>query len=102
MDHQTQMKHLQRIKRFRLMDDTFFAVCIETDNRFAEFLLRIMLDKDDLQVIRTQAQYTVKNLLGHSVIFDAYATDCEGKQYDIEVQRSNRGAVPQRPGITAA
>lgn len=89
-------KYLERIKRFRLMDDTFFEVCFEHDVKLTEFVLRILLDKADLHVIRAHSQYSIKNLVGHSVTFDAYATDDEGKKYDIEVQRDNRGAIPKR------
>lgn len=95
-EEQLNPKYLNRIKQFRLLDDTFFAVCFANDIQLTEFVLRILLDKEDLDVIDTRTQYTMKNLLGHSVTFDVYAADSSGRKYDIEVQRDNRGAIPKR------
>lgn len=89
-------KNLERLKRLRLMDDDFMAVCFDGDNECTEFVLRILLNKDDLHVIDVKSQYSVKNLQGHSVILDVFATDSEKKKYDIEIQRADKGASPKR------
>lgn len=89
-------KCLQRIKQFRLIDDTFFSACLADDVECTEFILRILLDKDDLQVIESKTQYSVKNLQGHSVILDALATDSKGVKFNIEIQRSDKGAAKKR------
>lgn len=89
-------KHLERIKRLRLLDDDFFTVCFDGDKECTQFVLRILLDKSDLNVIEVKTQYSVKNLQGHSVILDAFATDSRGMKYDIEIQRANKGASPKR------
>ena len=89
-------KNLERIRQLRLLDDDFLSVCFDGDNEITQFVLRIMLDKKDLQVVEVKTQYSVKNLKGHSVILDVFATDSHGMRYDIEIQRADRGASPKR------
>ena len=89
-------KNLERIKRLRLLDDDFFNVCFNNDTECTQFLLRILLERDDLKVINATAQHSIKNLEGHSVILDVFATDENGIRYDIEIQRADSGALPQR------
>ena len=89
-------KNLARIKKLRLIDDDFFRVCFHDDKEGAQFILRIILGKDDLNVETARTQHSIKNLHGRSAILDVFATDSQGKRYDIEVQRSNDGATPKR------
>ena len=89
-------KSLERIKRFRLLDDTFFTVCFEGDGACTELVLRILLGRDDLKVLENKTQFSVKNLYGHSVVLDVLATDSTGQTYNIEVQRADKGASPRR------
>lgn len=83
------------IAQFRLIDDTFMTKVFE-DKECAELLLRVILNRDDLTVVKTTTQFEIKNLQGRSTRLDIYAIDNEGKQYDIEVQRDNGGAEPRR------
>lgn len=89
-------KDLERIRQLRLLDDDFLSVCFDGDNEITQFVLRILLNKKDLKVIEVKTQYSVKNLKGHSVILDVFATDSHGMRYDIEIQRADRGASPKR------
>ena len=86
---------LEIIRDFRLMDDTFMSKVFE-DKECAELLLRVILGRDDLTVVRVLSQYEPKNLQGRSARLDIYAVDNKGKQYDIEVQRSDEGGNPKR------
>ena len=86
---------LNIIENFRLMDDTFMSKVFE-DKACAELLLRVILNRDDLTVVRVVSQFELKNLQGRSARLDIYAFDEHGKQYDIEVQRSDDGAAPRR------
>ena len=88
--------NLALIQQFRLIDDTFFAVCFENRPDLMEFVLRIILDKDDLHVTEMKTQYSIRNISGHSVQLDSFATDSSGKKYNIEVQRADAGANPKR------
>lgn len=66
------------------------------DKECAELLLHIILEREDLTVQEVKSQYEIKNLQGRSVRLDILARDEAGKYYNIEVQRSDRGAVAQR------
>ena len=78
---------LNIIENFRLMDDTFMSKVFE-DKACAELLLRVILNRDDLTVVKVVSQFELKNLQGRSARLDIYAVDEHGKQYDVEVQRS--------------
>ena len=86
---------LQRIKRFRLLDDDFMSKVFE-DRECAEILLQVILDKRDLKVQQVRVQYSIKNLQGRSVRLDIFAVDSVGKLYNIEVQRDDKGAGIKR------
>lgn len=86
---------LQRIKNFRLMDDDFMSKCFE-DLGCTELVLRVIIGRDDLIVKQVVTQYDIKNLQGRSVRLDIFATDRDGRKYDIEIQRSDKGGVVKR------
>lgn len=85
----------RKIKSMRLMDDNFMTVVL-SDKACAELVIRIILDRDDIFVKSTRTQYQISSLKNHSVRLDVYAEDSEGTKYDIEIQRSDRGATPKR------
>lgn len=93
-------KRLQRalriVKHLRLLDDVFFRRCLKDNIPVAECILRIILEKPDLQVLSMQVEYVIPNLQGRSVRLDVRATDSTGKIYDIEMQRANEGAGKER------
>lgn len=86
---------LVRIRNFRLMDDDFMSKVFE-DKTCAEFLLKIILNRDDLTVKEAHGQHDIKNLQGRSVRLDILAVDEQNRAYNIEVQRSDRGAGAKR------
>ena len=86
---------LRRIRDLRLMDDDFMSKVFE-DKECAAFLLQIILNRDDLTILEVRGQYDIKNLQGRSVRLDILAVDHEKRMYNIEVQRSDRGAVAKR------
>lgn len=86
---------LQRLRGFRLLDDDFMTKVFE-DQACAEFLLKIILDRDDLRVVRSNSQYTIKNLQGRSVRLDILAVDRQNRVYNIEIQRNDKGAGVKR------
>lgn len=89
-------KYIKGIQQSRLLDDVFFALCIADDKDNTALLIRILMGKDDLTILQSTGQFQIKNIISHSVTFDVYACDSEGKYYNIEVQRSNGGAIPKR------
>lgn len=87
--------YLERIGRLRMLDDDFMSKVFE-DPKCAEILLRIILNRKDLTVQHVQVQHCIHNLQGRSVRLDIYAVDTNGKLYDVEVQRDDRGAGRKR------
>ena len=88
-----QKKDLERLRRFRLMDDDFMSKCFEDNIECTELVVKIVLNRDDLKIEQVHAQHQIKNLQGRSVILDIYAKDTNGKLYNIEIQRADRGAM---------
>lgn len=95
-------ERMNAIRRFTLMDDTFMTQVFSGDGVCTQELLRIILKRSDLRVEKSTTQLTIGNLFGRSVRLDIYATDAAGKQYDIEVQQEDRGAVPERARLNSA
>lgn len=92
---------LRRIKRLRLIDDDFMTKVFE-DRTCAELLLRIILNRNDLKVIKVHSQYGLKNLQGRSARLDILAIDADNKVYNIEIQRSDKGAEAKRARYNSA
>lgn len=86
---------LQRLRGLRLLDDDFMNKVFE-DKACAEFLLQIILQRTDLHVQRVHGQHDIKNLQGRSVRLDILAVDEADRVYNIEVQRSDKGAGVKR------
>lgn len=93
---QRHQRALHIIKRLRLMDDVFFRRCLKDNIPVAECILRIILEKPDLKILSMQVEYAIPHLQGRSVRLDVHAIDDAGKEYDIEMQRSNQGASSKR------
>lgn len=52
--------------------------------------------KPDLEVLDVHTQVFVENLLNRSVRLDILATDSTGAKFNVEVQRSDKGAGRKR------
>ena len=100
--HVMKPEYLAEIERMRLMDDDFMSKCLENAPECIELMLQIILGKKDLKVVKSQTEYPIKSLQGRGVRFDVFARDSEGKEYDIEVQRANKGAEPKRARYNSA
>ena len=88
---------LERLKRFRPIDDTFMRGLFKDNVPLAELVLRIITGKTDLVLLTCETQADMKRVTGaRSICLDAYATDSMGKKYDLEVQRADHGADPHR------
>ena len=86
---------LQRIREFRLLDDDFMSKVFE-NKQCSELLLQVILNRNDIKVQNVYIQFDIKNLQGRSVRLDILAVDNSGKIYNIEIQRSNKGAGVKR------
>ena len=85
---------LARIQAMRLMDDDFMTVVFDGDNATTEFLLRILLNRDDLHVKKVTTQKEKRNLFGRSVRLDILAEDDKGKLYNERCSGLMKGLRP--------
>lgn len=92
---------LQRLRGFRLLDDDFMTKVFE-DIPCAELLLRIILNDEDIHVLEVHSQRGIKNLQGRSVRLDILAVDSHGRVFNVEVQRSDKGAGAKRARYNSA
>ena len=92
---------LQRLRGFRLLDDDFMTKVFE-DISCAELLLRIILNDEGIRVLEAHSQRGIKNLQGRSVKLDILAVDSHNRVFNVEVQRSDRGAGSKRARYNSA
>lgn len=86
------------IEKFRLMDDDFMRLVFNGEKTATAELLKVILGRDDIVVVSVEVQKEYKSLQakGRTIYMDIMAVDGEGKRYDIEIQRSDAGAAPER------
>ena len=88
---------LQRLRGFRPIDDDFMRGLFKDNIPLVQLVLRIIIGKKDLIITKCETQADMKRVTGaRSLCLDAYGTDSTGKKYDIEIQRSDKGAEPHR------
>lgn len=78
-----------------MLDDDCMQKVFE-DKACTELLLQIILKRADLKVLHVKGQQDIKNLQGRSVTLDILAVDTDNKVYNIEIQRSDKGATVKR------
>lgn len=83
------------IKNFTLMSDIFMRNVFKK-RECLEYVLQVIMEKQDLHVIDQIIQKDYKNLQGRSAVMDCVARDSTGKQFDVEIQQDNEGASPKR------
>ena len=93
--------NLRILNAFRLMDDDFMNLVFNENYEAVELLLNIILERNDIEVKRVEIQKEEKSPVigGRSITLDIFAMDSTGKNYDIEVQRADRGAGFKRARI---
>ena len=95
-DDKDDSKFIETIQHFRLIDDTYFNNFMDGNLTCMQLFLRIIMDEPELEVLHIQTQREVSNIYGRSVRFDVFVKDAAGDEYDIEVQRSDAWATPER------
>lgn len=92
----------QIIQALNLTSDFFMSVALE-DKSACEYVLRILMGKEDLKVYSVKTQYIVRQVGTHSVVLDVLAEDLEGTLYEIEIQTAdNTSHVHRVRYITAS
>jgi hypothetical protein len=88
----------QIVDNLTLFDDDLMSMVFDANIPATELILKIILKRDDISVISVVGQKTLENPVvgGRNIRLDILAKDCTGKNYNIEVQRSNDGANEKR------
>ena len=58
--------------------------------------MRKLTGRPDLRIVSSHGQYDIHSVHNRSIRCDAVAKDAQGKIYNIEIQRRNKGAEPER------
>ena len=87
---------MERIKGLRLFDDELMTVVFSGDKQATELLIRILLNRNDLKVKKSMTQEQKHNLFGRSVTLDILAEDIFKTEYNIEIQRADKGDIEKR------
>ena len=95
-------KYLSKLKELKLFDDTFFFHCISTFPETLEPMIRIILGRKGLRIVTVNAQKEEGQLFARRGRFDVLAADEEGRYYEIEVQNTYSGVLPQRARFYSA
>ena len=87
-----------------LMDDMYMRQFFDNNIECTQLVLRVIMQQDDLIVESVEVQ---KYMPGaeeskRAVQIDVYAVDSKGRHYDIEIQRDNSGAAPERARFCSA
>ena len=88
-------RYKEKIKDYTIMDDIFMRNVFKK-RECVEYILQVVMNKKELQVIDHVLQKDYKNLQGRSAVLDCVAKDETNSQFNIEIQGENEGASPKR------
>lgn len=78
-----------------LMDDEFMSAVYQDGLPCADLTIQILLGRDDIHAQSVVTQETITNFQGRNVRLDIHAK-ADGRDIDVEIQREDSGAVPER------
>lgn len=87
--------YLRILKDLTIMDDIFMRNVLK-DSACTEYILKVIMDQDNLKLKDQILQADYKNLQGRSSILDCIALDNSGRKYNIEFQNADSGASLKR------
>ena len=88
-------KYKRILAGLTIMSDIFMRNVLKK-RECTEYILRIIMDREDLEVKEQILQKDYKNLQGRSAILDSVVCDMEEKRYNVEIQQENEGASVKR------
>ncbi len=97
-----QDRNLKSINDFRMFDDTFMSAVFDGKTEETQFLIRVILERNDITVIDSKAQFFISNIYGKGLRLDIFAKDEKGHTYHFEVERSKERASTKRARFTGA
>ena len=88
----------QIVDGMSLFDDDLMSMVFDGNIEATELLLKIILEKDDIQVISVVGQRELQSPVvgGRDIRLDILAKDSTGRQYNVEVQQKPEGAHIRR------
>ena len=78
------------------MDDEYMKIFFKDNFPCVKYVLEIITELANLTITSLVVEDTMPNLHGHGVRLDVHARDAAGREYNIEVQRSDKGAGVKR------
>ena len=94
---QLHREDLERIAKYRPLDDDFMRELFRDNMPLTEMVLRIITGKQDLVVTSQETQYDLNQIAGaRSLCLDVFATDSKNQKYNLEIQRADKGATAKR------
>lgn len=79
-----------------MMHNKFLNVMLDGNVPAAQRMLQVVLEDDKIKVLDVRIQNFIQNLYGHSAQLDILAKDGDGHFFNVEVQRSDEGALAKR------
>lgn len=79
-----------------MIDDDFLRLYFNNNPDGVRSILSVILQRNDLKILRSETQSKYRSLSGRSITLDIYAENQFGKKYNIEVQRADTGASSKR------
>lgn len=88
-------KYKEVLKDLTIMSDIFMRNVFKK-KECTEYVLRVIMQNEDLQVLDQLLQKDFKNLQGRSAVLDCVARSAKGEKFDVEIQQDTEGASPKR------
>ena len=88
--------YLELLKGLRLMDDDFFSEALDEKIEPVEYILRTILERNDIKVQCTEAQVEYKSATKRSIKLDIRAVDTEATYWTS--RSSGQTRVPASAG----
>ena len=89
---ETMLLHKERyketIKNLTVMSD-ILARNVFKDRNACEYVLRIILEDEELTVIDNETQMDFRNMHGRGVVLDCVAKDGSGRVFNVEIQQDD-------------
>lgn len=84
-----------------LMDDEIMKLVFQ-DKECTQVVINTVLERSDLKVVAVDTEHKLLNHNHRNVRLDIYAKDSAGSLYNIEIQKDNRGAIPERARLNSS
>ena len=88
-------RYKRTLKELTIMSDAFMRNVFKKQE-CTEYLLRVIMEEEELKIVEQVLQKDYKNLQGRSAVLDCVARASGGKYYNVEIQQETEGASTKR------